>query len=52
VMRAVLTKKPRLWSDMTGRLLAGVGPVLGDRYDRAGRKVSKKKAKEGETART
>jgi hypothetical protein len=27
---------------MTGSLLAGGGPVLGDRYERGGRKVSRK----------
>src|ERR1700686_2438714 len=39
-MRAVLAKKPLLRSDMTGCLLAGAGPVLGDSYDRIERKVS------------
>src|SRR6266404_1431191 len=40
-MRAVLAKKPLLGSDMTGCLLAGAGPVLGDRYERGARKVSR-----------
>ena len=39
-IRAVLAKNPLLRSDMTRCLLAGAGPVLGDRYERAGRKVS------------
>src|SRR6267378_5602025 len=38
-MRAVLEKKALLRSDMTGCLLAGAGPVLGDRYERGARKV-------------
>jgi len=44
-MRAVLAKKPLLGSDMTGCLLAGAGPVLGDRYERGARKVSWKDRK-------
>src|SRR5882724_6552586 len=39
-MRAVLQKKALLRSDMTGCLLAGAAPVLGDRYERGARKVS------------
>jgi hypothetical protein len=39
-MRVVLAKKPLLRSDMTGCLLTGGGPVLGDRYESAGKKVS------------
>src|ERR1700687_369807 len=39
-MKAVSAKEPLLRSDMTGCLLAGAGPVLGDRYDSAERKVS------------
>ena len=39
-MRAVLAKKPLLRSDMAGCLLAGAVPVLGDRYEGAGKKVS------------
>jgi len=41
-MRAVLAKRPLLRSDMTGRLLTGRGPVLGERYERRGKKVSGK----------
>src|ERR1700730_7541084 len=44
-MRAVLAKKPLLRSDMTGCLLTGSGPVLGDRYERGGKKVSEKIAR-------
>jgi hypothetical protein len=44
-MRAVLAKKPLLGSDMIGCLLAGAGPVLGDRYERGARKVSWKDRK-------
>src|SRR5260370_41485591 len=40
VMRAVLGKKTLLWSDIAGCLLTGGGPVLGDRYESAGKKVS------------
>jgi len=41
VMRAVLANKvPCKRSDMTGCLLAGVGPVLGDRYESPLNKVS------------
>src|SRR6267143_5782353 len=39
-MRVVLAKKPLLRSDMTGCLLTGGGPGLGDRYERGARKVS------------
>jgi len=39
-MRTVVTKKPLLRSGMTGCLLAGAGPALGDRYERGARKVS------------
>src|SRR5712692_4599997 len=41
-VRAVLAKKRLLRSDMTGCLLTGAGPVLGDRYESAGNKVSEK----------
>ena len=41
VTRAVLARIPLLRSDMTGCLLAGAGPVLGDRYESAGKKVSR-----------
>src|SRR5229473_3920227 len=41
-MRATLAKRPLLRSDMTGRLLTGRGPVLGERYERRGKKVSGK----------
>jgi hypothetical protein len=44
-MRAVLAKKPLLGLDMNGCLLAGAGPVLGDRYERGARKVSWKDRK-------
>jgi hypothetical protein len=40
VMRAVLAKKYLLRSDIPGCLLTGGGPVLGDRYESAGKKVS------------
>src|SRR5689334_8616658 len=39
-MSAVLAIKARLRLDMTGCLLAGAGPVLGDRYERGQKKVS------------
>jgi hypothetical protein len=39
-MRAVFENKALFGSDMTGCLLAGAGPVLGDRYERGGNKVS------------
>src|SRR5882724_9452173 len=39
-MRAVLAMKRWLRSDMTGCLLTGGVPVLGDRYERGGKKVS------------
>jgi len=38
--RAVFVKKPRLRSDMTERLQTGKGPVLGERYESAWKKVS------------
>jgi len=41
VARAVLAKIPRLRSDMTGCLLTGRGPVLGDRYESGAKKVSR-----------
>src|SRR5713226_1470102 len=41
-VRAVLAKKRLQRSDMTGCLLTGAGPVLGDRYESAGNKVSEK----------
>src|SRR5712692_5914324 len=41
-VRAVLAKKRLLRSDMTGCLLTGAAPVLGDRYESAGNKVSEK----------
>src|SRR5260370_1004867 len=37
---AVLGEKRLLWSDIPGCLLTGGGPVLGDRYESAGKKVS------------
>jgi hypothetical protein len=40
--REILAKKPRLRSDMTGCLLTGAAPVVEDRYESAGRKVSEK----------
>src|SRR5882762_10232361 len=53
VTRAVFAKIPLLRSYMTLCLLAGRRPVLGDRYDGAGRKVSlngkpKQRSNEGE----
>jgi hypothetical protein len=44
-MRAIPAKKPLLRSDMTACLLAGAGPVLGDRYERGARKVSSERSK-------